>query len=104
MTASRPVVTAVRSPGSRVGAHHAKMPAELREVPAVAAEDADTHAGLDDGIDLAGDGEDEGGFAATVGSENGHVFAGANRQVHVVQHDAIAACDVDMLELKKLMV
>lgn len=71
------------------------MATELSEVPALAAEDADMHAGLDDGIELAGDGEDEGGLAASVGAEDGDVFAGADGEVDVVEDDAVSAGDVD---------
>ena len=58
--------------------------------------------GLDHGINLAGDGQDQRGFAAPIRSQNRHVLAGANVQVHVVQHDAVAARHVDIFELEEL--
>ena len=85
----------------QIGAHDAEVAAELGEVPAVAAEDADAHAGLNDGIDLAGDGEDERGFAAAVGAEDGDVFAGADGEIDVVKDDALAAGDVDIAQFEK---
>ena len=57
------------------------------------------HAGLNDGIELAGHGEDERGFAAAVGAEDGDVLAGADGEVDVVQDDAVAARDVDVAQV-----
>ena len=57
--------------------------------------------GLDDGVDLAGHGEDERGFAAAVGAEDGDVLAGADGEIHVVQDDAIAARDVDVAHFEE---
>lgn len=76
----------------------AEVLAELGEVPAMAAEDADVHAGLDDGIKLAGDGEDERGLAASVGAEDADMLAGADFEVDVVEDGAVAAGDVDLGE------
>ena len=83
-------------------ADHAEVAAQLGEIPAVAAEDADAHARLDDGINLAGDGEDEGGFSASVGAEDGHVLAGADGEIDVVEHDAVAAGHVDLAQREEL--
>ena len=99
-------MTAVRSPGRSVPRRPApttpKWRRSWRKVPPVAAEDANTHAGLDDRVNLAGHGEDERGFAAAVGPENGHVLAGADGEVDVVEHDAIAAGHVDLAKLEEL--
>ena len=59
--------------------------------------------GLHDGIDLAGDGEDQRGLAAAVGAEDRDMLAGADAEVDVVQHDAIAARHVHVFQLEKLM-
>ena len=40
-----------------------------------------------DGVALAGDGLDEGGFAAAVGAEDGDVLAGVDGEVDVVEDD-----------------
>lgn len=85
----------------KIGADDAEMTAQLGQVPAVTAEDADAHAGLDDGVDLAGDGENERGFAAAVWSEDGDVFSGADGEVDVVEDDPVAAGDVDILQFEK---
>jgi hypothetical protein len=95
------VVTAVRSPG-KLRAHHAEVPAELGQVPALAAEDAHPHLRAHDGIDLAGHGHDQRRFAAAVRPQNGHVLAGADGQVHIVQHHALAARHVDRAQFEKL--
>ena len=58
----------------------AEVLAQLRQVPAFAAEDAHPHSRLHDGIDLAGHGEDQRGLSAAVGAENGHVLAGADAE------------------------
>lgn len=86
-----------------IGADDTEVPAKLGKVPAVAAEDADAHAGLNDGIDLAGDGEDERGFAAAVGAKDGDMFAGADGEIDVVQDDALAAGNVDIAQFQELI-
>ena len=90
----------------QLGAHetsadHAEVLAQLGQVPAVAAKDADAHSGLHDGVNLAGDGENQGGLAAAVGAENRNVLAGAEVEVDVVQHNAVAARDVDVSQRKE---
>ena len=98
------MVTAVRSPGNsrpEAGADHAKVAAQLGQVPAVATKDADMHARLHDRVELAGHGEDQRGLAAAVGAENGHVLAGADGEVDVVEHDAVAARHINLAQGKK---
>ncbi len=75
------------------GGDDAQMSAELGDIPALAAEQAQFGGGRDDGIALAGDGPDEGGFAAAVGAEDGDVFAVGDAQGDCVQHDIVAAGD-----------
>ena len=81
------------------------MVAELGEVPAAAAEDGDLGAGKagfgDERVEFAVHGADEGGFAAAVGAEDGDVFAGLDGEVDVVQDNAVAEGDVDVLHLKE---
>ena len=78
---------------------------EFGEVPAGAAEDADFVCGLAfewrDGVALAGDGLDEGGFAAAVGAEDGDVLAGGYGEVDVVEDDVFSAGDVDVFEVQE---
>ena len=78
------------------------MAAQLGQVPAVTAEDADLHSREEYGVELACHGEDERGFAATVRAEDGHMLAGANSQVDVVQHHSIAARHIYVAQRKKL--
>ncbi len=90
----------------QLGAHRscaddAEVTAQLGQIPAFTAKDADAHAWLHDGVDLAGDGEDECGFSAPVGAENGNMLAGANAEVDVVKHDAVAARDIDLAQFEK---
>ncbi len=63
----------------------------------------DPHPRLDDGIDLAGNGQDQRGLAASVGAKDGDMLAGANGEVHVVENDAIAARDVNIPQFEKLI-
>ncbi len=58
--------------------------------------------GLHHGINLAGHGQDERGFAAAVGAHDGHMLAGANAQIDIVQHHAVAAGHVYLLQFKKM--
>src|ERR1700744_283684 len=74
---------------------------QLRQVPAFATENADLRIRLDDGVALAGDGLDEGRFAAAVGAEDRDVLAGANSEVDVVEHDIVATGHIDMLKFQK---
>ena len=85
-----------------LGGDYAEALFELGEVPAFAAEDADlVLVRVDDGVALAGDGLDEGGFAAAVGAEDGDVLAGGDGEVDVVEDDVVAAGYVDVLEREK---
>ena len=82
--------------------HHAKVLAQLGQIPALAAKDAHPHPRLGDGIELAGHGQDQRGFAAAVRPQNRHMLPGANGQVHIVQHHAVAARHVHLAQFKKL--
>ena len=79
----------------------AKVAAKLGEIPAVAAKDAQLGFGANERVEFAGEGADECGFAAAVGAEDDDVFAGLNGQGEIVQHDAIAECDVDVAHFQK---
>ena len=83
------------------GADHAEVAAQFGEVPALPAEDAHDHSRLEDGIELAGDGQNERGFAAAIGTEDGDVLAGADSEIDVVEHDTVAAGDADVAEAKE---
>lgn len=78
------------------GGDDAEVGAELGNVPTLAAEEAQLRGGCDDGVALAGDGLDEGGFAAAVGTEDGKVFAVGDAQGDVVKDDVVAAGDRDI--------
>lgn len=71
----------------------AEMGAELRDVPARAAQQPQLSGGRDDGVALAGEGLDERGFAATIGAENGDVFPVGNAEGDVVEDNVVAAGD-----------
>jgi hypothetical protein len=80
------------------------MLAELGQVPAGAAEDADLwfrQVGISRRVEFAVHGADQGGFAAAVGAEDGDVFAGLDGQVDVVEDDAVAQGYVDVAHLEK---
>ena len=83
-----------------VGLDHAESFLELGEIPARAAEDLDGGAGKGEGVELAGDGLEQGGFAAAVGTEDGNVFAGLDEEVDVAEDRGLAAGYVDVLEVK----
>ena len=83
-------------PAGEFGGDDAEAFLELGEVPAFAAEDADLRLRLDNRVALAGDGLDEGGFAAAVGAEDGDVLAGVDGEVDVVEDDVVAASHVDV--------
>src|SRR3982074_1012200 len=74
---------------------------ELSEVPAFAAKDADLRFRCGDGVTLARNGLDEGGFAAVVGTEDGDVFAGVDGEVDVVEDDVVAARYIDVGQVKE---
>jgi hypothetical protein len=83
------------------GLDDAEAAFEFGEVPALAAEDADEGVGEGQGVALAGDGFDEGGFAAAVGAEDGDVFAGFDAEGDVVEDDVVAAGYVDVLKFEE---
>jgi len=70
--------------------------AELRNVPSLATEEAQLGGGGDDGVALAGDGFDEGGLAAAVGTEDGKVFTVGDAEGDGVKDDVVAAGDGDV--------
>jgi len=75
---------------------NAQMSAELRNIPALAAEQAQLRGGRDDGIALAGDGFDERDFPAAVGAKDSDVFAVGDAGGDCVQDDVVAAGDRDV--------
>ena len=87
----------------QIGADHAEVATQLGEVPAIAAKDTDVHAGLNDGIDLAGDGENQRRLAAAIGAEDGDMLACADGEMHVMKDDAIAARDIHVGEFEKMV-
>ena len=74
----------------------AEVCTELRNIPALAAKEAQRSGGRDDGIALAGDGFDEGGFAAAVGAEDSDVLAVGDAERDTMQDDVIAASNGDV--------
>jgi len=76
--------------------------AELGEVPAIPTEDAHLQPRPDHGVDLAGHGHNEGRLATAVGTQDGHVLAGSDAEVDIVQDDAVAARYVDSAEFEKV--
>lgn len=78
--------------------------AKLGQIPALAPEDAN-HGRLPvwtdrERVELAGDGLEERGLAAAVGTEDGEVFACMEVEADVVKHGRTAARDVHMLQGK----
>lgn len=55
---------------------------------------------MDEGVKLAGDGFEQGGFAAAVGAEDGEVFAGVEGEGDVVEDGLVAAGYGDVLEIE----
>jgi len=77
------------------------MLAQLRDIPALAAEETALHLGSEDRIALAGDGLDERGLAAAVGTENGDVLSGCDGEIDIVEDDRVAARYADLLHAQK---
>ena len=92
-----------RALAGEIGSDNPEMLPQLGQVPAIAAKDSDAHPRLHNGVDLAGDGKDQRGLTASVGSEDGDMLTGANGQVDVAEHDPIAAGNVDVFEFEKLV-
>jgi hypothetical protein len=78
------------------GGDDAEVGAKLRDIPPLAAEEAQLGGGRDDGIALAGDGFDQRRFAAAVGAENGEVLAISDAQGDIVEDDIVATGDADV--------
>ncbi len=83
------------------GGDYAEALLQLCEVPAFAAEDADSGLGLRDGVALAGDGLDEGDLPQPLGPRDGDVLAGVDGEVDVVEDDVVATGDVDVGEMEE---
>ena len=68
--------------------------AKVEEAPLVAPHDAQRPGlGLQDGVEVARDQLDQGGFAASVGAEDGDVLALRDGDGDAVQRDALVAAD-----------
>lgn len=77
----------------QLGRDDAEVGAELRNIPAIAAEEAQLRRGRDNGITLAGERFDQRRLAAAIGTEDGDVFAVLDAEGEVVQDDVFAASD-----------
>ena len=102
-TASRPVVWRVGLPGSSEETTPRRFLSSVRSQRSrpkmLTFVSGLTIAG--DGVALAGDGLDEGGFAAAVGAEDGDVLAGVDGEVDVVEDDVVAAGYVDVSQMQE---
>ncbi len=92
-----------RALAGKIGAHDAEMLPQLGQVPAITAKDAHPHLRLNNRVDLTGNGEDQRGLAAPVGAQDCDMLAGAKGEVHVVEHDPIAARNVHVLQFEELV-
>ena len=90
--------------GHPVVGDHAQQGTEIEYVPALLAEDGHAGAFALERVALAGDGLDEGGFAAAVGSQDGDVLADADAEAEVVEDDLVAAHDGDVLQFDQGLV
>jgi len=76
------------------------MIAQVEEVPAVAAHNAERPGlGFEPRIEIARDELNEGGFARAVGAEDGYVLALRDGERDAIEHDASAAFDGDVLKV-----
>ena len=66
--------------GQQIRGNDAEQGAQREDVPKALAEDGHGSIVVDERVTLSRDGADEGGFAATVGSEDADVFADADAQ------------------------
>jgi hypothetical protein len=101
ITASSPVVTAVRSPGNPPRPPLQNAFATRSDPTARARRSAPTFR-PHNGIHLAGHGHNQRRLPAPVRPQNRHMLPGAHRQVHVVQHHPLAARHIHMPQFKKL--
>lgn len=83
--------------------HHAEVAAKRGQIPAFAPKDAYIHSRLHDGIDLAGDGKDEGRFATAIGAEDGDVLTCSDAQVDIVEHHRLSTRHVYIVQFDKAL-
>ena len=100
-TASRPVVWRVGLPGSSGETTPRRFLSSVRSQRSRPKMLTLRFRSWDDGVALAGDGLDEGGFAAAVGAEDGDVLAGVDGEVDVVEDDVVAAGYVDVGQMQE---
>ena len=96
-TASRPL----RVQGAFAGQirfDHAEPLAQLKQLPALAAEDAHARARPSQGIALAGQRLDQRGLAATIRAEDGQMLVALHAQRNIVEHGLQAARHGNVLE------
>src|SRR5208283_2729374 len=90
-----------RARSHQIVADHANVRAEVKDVPAVLAEDAKGSGGIEQWVTFAGDGFDQRGFAATVRAEDSDVLAGFDREAEAVQGQPLAALYRDVGEFQQ---
>jgi hypothetical protein len=91
---------------ARAGVHQivgddAQQRAEFEDVPGILSENGEGGTGAGQRIAFARDGLDQGGFAATVGSQDGHVLAGLNAKSYVFEHGFFTAHDGDAVKVEQ---
>lgn len=80
-----------------LGRDNAEVRTKLRNIPALAAEEAELGCGCDDRVALTGDGLNQCGFAAAIRTEDGEVLAIGDAERDIVENDVVAAGDRDIV-------
>lgn len=73
------------------------MSAELRHIPALAAEEAQLSCGRDNGVTLAGERFDQRRFTAAVGTKDCNVFAVCDAEREIMENDVFAPSDGNVM-------
>jgi len=84
----------------QVGGDDAKALAEFGEIPAGTAKKVDGGAGEGERVEFAGNGLEQGGLAAAVGTKDGKVLSRVEGEMDVVENGDAATGDVNVMERK----
>ena len=79
------------------------MFSQLLDLPTIAAEDQNLHAGLVQRIALAGECLDKRGFTTTVRTQDCNVLTGTDGEIQLMQDDLASTCYFDVLKLDKFL-
>ena len=86
--------------GQKIVRHNAQQRTQFENIPAVLPQDGHRGTFPRHGITFPRNGLDQGGLAAAVRPQNGHMFVAADHQAEIFQHSFLSAHHGDILQIQ----